>query len=73
MIGQRKGKKIINIASVGGDSWRSAEFQAIGYHASKGGGDCVHEGFGVQMGSTQYSGERDCAGLVSDEYVASGD
>jgi NAD(P)-dependent dehydrogenase (short-subunit alcohol dehydrogenase family) len=36
MIGQRRGK-IINIASVAGLRGASAEFQAIGYHASKGG------------------------------------
>jgi NAD(P)-dependent dehydrogenase (short-subunit alcohol dehydrogenase family) len=36
MIGQRKGK-IINIASVAGIRGAPPEFQAIGYHASKGG------------------------------------
>jgi NAD(P)-dependent dehydrogenase (short-subunit alcohol dehydrogenase family) len=36
MIGQRRGK-IINIASVAGLRGASPEFQAIGYHASKGG------------------------------------
>jgi NAD(P)-dependent dehydrogenase (short-subunit alcohol dehydrogenase family) len=36
MIGQRKGK-IINIASVAGIHGAPPEFQAIGYHASKGG------------------------------------
>jgi len=36
MIGQRKGK-IINIASVAGIRGDPPEFQAIGYHASKGG------------------------------------
>ncbi len=36
MIGQRRGK-IINIASVAGLRGASQEFQAIGYHASKGG------------------------------------
>jgi NAD(P)-dependent dehydrogenase (short-subunit alcohol dehydrogenase family) len=36
MIGQRRGK-IINIASVAGIRGASPEFQAIGYHASKGG------------------------------------
>jgi len=36
MIGRRRGK-IINIASVAGIRGASAEFQAIGYHASKGG------------------------------------
>jgi NAD(P)-dependent dehydrogenase (short-subunit alcohol dehydrogenase family) len=36
MIGQHRGK-IINIASVAGLRGASAEFQAIGYHASKGG------------------------------------
>jgi NAD(P)-dependent dehydrogenase (short-subunit alcohol dehydrogenase family) len=36
MIGQRKGK-IINIASVAGLHGAPPEFQAIGYHASKGG------------------------------------
>jgi NAD(P)-dependent dehydrogenase (short-subunit alcohol dehydrogenase family) len=36
MIGQRRGK-IINIASVAGLRGASREFQAIGYHASKGG------------------------------------
>jgi NAD(P)-dependent dehydrogenase (short-subunit alcohol dehydrogenase family) len=36
MIGQRRGK-IINIASVGGLHGAPPEFQAIGYHASKGG------------------------------------
>jgi NAD(P)-dependent dehydrogenase (short-subunit alcohol dehydrogenase family) len=36
MVGQRKGK-IINIASVAGIHGAPPEFQAIGYHASKGG------------------------------------
>jgi NAD(P)-dependent dehydrogenase (short-subunit alcohol dehydrogenase family) len=36
MIGQRRGK-IINIASVAGLGGSGPEFQAIGYHASKGG------------------------------------
>jgi NAD(P)-dependent dehydrogenase (short-subunit alcohol dehydrogenase family) len=36
MIGQHRGK-IINIASVAGLRGASSEFQAIGYHASKGG------------------------------------
>jgi gluconate 5-dehydrogenase len=36
MVGQRRGK-IINIASVAGLRGASPEFQAIGYHASKGG------------------------------------
>lgn len=36
MIGQRRGK-IINIASVAGLRGASADYQAIGYHASKGG------------------------------------
>ncbi len=36
MVGQRRGK-IINIASVAGLRGAPAEFQAIGYHASKGG------------------------------------
>ena len=36
MIGQRRGK-IINIASVAGIRGASPEFQAVGYHASKGG------------------------------------
>jgi NAD(P)-dependent dehydrogenase (short-subunit alcohol dehydrogenase family) len=36
MVGQRHGK-IINIASVAGLRGASPEFQAIGYHASKGG------------------------------------
>ena len=36
MIGQRRGK-IINIASVAGLRGAPADFQAIGYHASKGG------------------------------------
>jgi gluconate 5-dehydrogenase len=36
MVGQRRGK-IINIASVAGLGGSSPDFQAIGYHASKGG------------------------------------
>ena len=71
MTAQRRGK-IINIASVAGIHGAPPEFQAIGYHASKG-GVIAYQGFGLQVGHIQHSGKLDCSGLVPHKHVASRD
>src|SRR6266851_2680727 len=62
MVPQRRGK-IINIASVAGLRGAPPEFQAIGYHASKG-RDRIHQGSGVQVGNSRHPSKCDRSWMV---------